>query len=204
MSRELPLITLQRMPVYLNYLKAMPASTKYVSSGHIAEDLGLGEVLVRKDLAFTNAVGKPRVGYVTEELIAAIEEVLCYNGKRPAVIIGYGALGKAILGYGGFGYYGIDIISAFDSDEKKVGQSPFGKPVHHISEAAQEIKKLGVKLAIICTPVQSAQEVANLLVSSGVKAILNFAPANLKTPEGVEVRQIDVAANLAILSSGIK
>ena len=204
MNRELPLITLQRMPVYLNYLKGMPEGTKFVSSGHIAESLGLGEVLVRKDLAFTNAVGRPRVGYVTGELIAAIEDVLCYNGKRPAVIAGYGALGKAILGYGGFGYYGIEIVAAFDSDEKKVGQSPFGKPVYHISSAAEEIKKLGVKLAIICTPVQSAQEVANLLIDSGVKAILNFAPVTLKTPEGVEVRQIDVAANLAILSSGIE
>ena len=204
MERELPLITLQRMPVYLNYLKSMPAGTKFVSSGHIAEALDLGEVLVRKDLAFTNAVGRPRVGYVTGELIAAIEEVLCYNGKRPAVIVGYGALGKAILGYGGFGYYGIDIVAAFDSDEKKVGKSAFGKPVFHISGASNEIPRLNAKLAILCVPATSAQEVANLLIDCGVKAILNFAPTTLKTPEGVEVRQIDVAANLAILSSGIK
>ena len=204
MSKELPLITLQRMPVYLNYLKGMPAGTKFVSSGHIAEALGLGEVLVRKDLAFTTAVGKPRVGYITEELISAIEEVLCYNGKRHAVIVGYGALGKAILGYGGFGYYGIEIVAAFDSDEEKTGLSPSGKPVYHISEAVGEIKKLGASLAIICVPAQVAQEVTDLLIKSGVKAILNFAPTTLKTPEWVEVRQIDVAANLAILSSSIK
>ena len=204
MNKELPLITLQRMPVYLNYLKSMPAGTKFVSSGHIAEDLGLGEVLVRKDLAFTTAVGRPRVGYLTEELISAIEEVLCYNGRRHAVIVGYGALGKAILGYDGFGYYGIEIVAAFDNDESKVGESPYGKPVYRISELVTEIKKLGASLAIICTPAQAAQEVANLLIDSGVKAILNFAPATLRTPAGVEVRQIDVAANLAILSSSIE
>lgn len=204
MNREIPLITLQRMPVYLNYLKSMPKSDKFVSSGHIAEALGLGEVLVRKDLAFTAAVGRPRVGYLTEELISAIEEVLCYNGKRHAVIVGYGALGKAILGYAGFGYYGIEIVAAFDSDEKKTGDNPYGKPVYHISEAAREIPRLNAKLAIICVPAASAQEVANLLIDSGVKAILNFAPTTLKTPEDVEVRQIDVAANLAILSSSIK
>ena len=204
MDRELPLISLQRMPVYLNYLKSMPAGTRFVSSGYIAEALGLGEVLVRKDLAFTSAVGRPRVGYSVEELIAAIEEFLCYNGKRSAVIVGYGALGKAILGYGGFGYYGIDIVAAFDSDAQKVGISPAGKPVYSIADAPKEIAKQGVKLAIICVPAQSAQEVADMLIESGIKAILNFAPVSLKTPEEVEVRQIDVAANLAILSSSIK
>lgn len=192
------------MPVYLNYLKGMPAGTRFVSSGHIAEELGLGEVLVRKDLAFTNAIGRPRVGYVTEELIAAIEEVLCYNGKRHAVIVGYGALGKAILSYGGFGYYGIEIVAAFDSNKEKLGVSPAGKPVYDIADARSEIPRLGAKLAIICVPAQAAQGVADLLIESGVKAILNFAPAPLKIPEGVEVRQIDVAANLAILSSSIK
>ena len=204
MSREIPLITLQRMPAYLNYLKGMPAGTKFVSSGHIAEDLGLGEVLVRKDLAYTAAVGRPRVGYITDELIAAIEDVLCYNGKRHAVIVGYGALGKAILGYGGFGYYGIEIVAAFDNDEKKAGISPSGKPVYGIGEALEKIPELNASLAILCVPASAAQEVTNLLIKSGIKAILNFAPATLKTPSGVEVRQIDVAANLAILSSSIE
>ena len=204
MDKELPLITLQRMPVYFNYLKGMPVGTRFVSSGHIAEALGLGEVLVRKDLAFTTAVGRPRVGYVTEELIAAIEEVLCYNGKRNAVIVGYGALGKAILGYGGFGYYGIEIVAAFDSDSTKIVEIHSGKPVYDIADAPKEIPRLNAKLAIVCVPAQAAQKVTDLLIESGVKAILNFAPTTLKTPEGVEVRQIDVAANLAILSSSIK
>ena len=192
------------MPVYLNYLKGMPAGDKFVSSGRIAEALDLGEVLVRKDLAFTNAVGRPRVGYLTEELISAIEDVLCYHGKRNAVVVGYGALGKAILGYDGFGYYGIEIVAAFDSDKKKTGESAFGKPVFCISEAEEQIPRLNAKLAILCVPASAAQEVANLLIACGVKAILNFAPTTLKTPGGVEVRQIDVAANLAILSSSIE
>lgn len=204
MDNDIPLISLQRMPVYLNYLKSMPAGTKFVSSGHIAAALDLGEVLVRKDLAFTSATGRPRVGYLVKELIAAIEEFLCYNGKRHAVIVGYGALGKAILGYGGFGYYGIDIVAAFDSDTDKTGEMPFGKPVYDIADARREIPALNAKLAILCVPANAAQEVADMLVESGVKAILNFAPTTLKTPDGVEVRQIDVAANLAILSSSIK
>lgn len=204
MDKEIPQISLQRMPQYLNYLKGMSASKKYVSSGHIAEALGLGEVLVRKDLAYTSATGRPRVGYVITELISAIEDFLCCNGCRNAVIVGYGALGKALLGYTGFTHYGIDIVAAFDSDEGKTGVSQSGKPVYGIDELSGKIAEHNASLAVVCVPAASAQHVCDLLTGCGIKAILNFAPMTLKVPDGVEVRQIDVAANLAILSSSIK
>ena len=40
-------------------------------------------------------------------------------------------------------------------------------------------------------------------MASGIKAILNFAPVMIKAPQNVVVRHIDVAANLAVLSSMI-
>lgn len=203
MDEKIPLISLQRMPLYLNYLKGMSANKKYVSSGHIAKALGLGEVLVRKDLAYTSANGRPRVGYVTVELISAIEDFLCCNGCRNAVIVGYGALGKALLEYGGFIHYGIDIVAAFDNDSQKTGLSPSGKPVYGIDELNKKISAHKAELAVICVPASAAQEVTDKLIGCGIKAILNFAPVTLKVPEGIEVRQIDVAANLAILSSTI-
>ena len=158
------------MPLYLNFLKGT-ADRKYVSSRHIAEALGLGEVLVRKDLAYTSANGRPRVGYVTEELVSAIEECLCCNGRRNTVIVGFGALGKALLGYDGFIHYGIEVVAAFDNNPARTGV---------------------------------LQEVCGLLIDCGIKAVLNFAPVTLKVPDGVQVIQIDVAANLAILSSSIR
>lgn len=181
----------------------MPDDRIYVSSGHIAGALDMGEVLVRKDLAYTSAVGRPRVGYLRTELIAALEEFLCCNGRRNAVIVGVGALGKAVLGYGGFSNYGIEIVAAFDSDSKKTGKEIAGKPVYDISEASGQIKNLKAELAVICVPAKHAQEVCGLLVKSGIKAILNFAPVMVRAPESVAVRHIDVAANLAILSSMI-
>lgn len=203
MDREIPQISLQRMPQYLNYLKGMSANKRHVSSGHIAEALGLGEVLVRKDLAYTSAVGRPRVGYVTVELIAAIEDFLCCNGRKNAVIVGYGALGKALLGYNGFSHYGIEMVAAFDNDREKINLSDTDKPVYFVGELNEKVKEYNAVLAVVCVPAASAQEVTDLLVNSGIKAILNFAPINLKVPDGVEVRQIDMAANLAILSSSI-
>ena len=203
MDKDIPVISLQRLPVYLNYLKSLPLDRRYVSSGNIAEALGMGEVLVRKDLAFTSAIGRPRVGYVVKELISALEDFLCCNGSRKAIIVGAGALGKAVLGYGGFKNYGIEIVAAFDSDKEKIGVSVAGKPVYDVNEAAREIEKLGAELAIICVPAKSAQAVADGLSACGIKAILNFAPVLIRAGGGVVVRNIDVAANLAVLSSMI-
>lgn len=203
MNKDIPVISLQRLPIYLNYLKSLPEDRIYVSSGLIAEALDMGEVLVRKDLAYTSATGRPRVGYVTKELISAIEDFLCCNGRRSAVIAGVGALGRAVLSYGGFRNYGIEIVAAFDSDPAKINSAIAGKPVYDIAEAENEVKRLQAELAVLCVPAEHAQEVANLLIKCGVKAILNFAPVMIKAPAGVAVRHIDVAANLAILSSMI-
>lgn len=203
MNKDIPVISLQRLPIYLNYLKSMPTEATHVSSRLLADALGMGEVLVRKDLAYTSATGRPRIGYIKSELISALEDFLCCNGRRNAVIAGVGALGKAVLSYGGFANYGIEIVAAFDSDPQKIGTLVADKPVYDINEAEKQIVKLKAELAVVCVPAKYAQSVTDLLVKSGVKAILNFAPVLIKTPEDVTVRHIDVAANLAILSSMI-
>lgn len=201
MTRDIPEISLQRLPIYLNYLKSLPEGDKYISSGAIAAALGMGEVLVRKDLAYTSSSGRPKVGYVRAELIAAIEEYLGCNKKKNAVLVGVGGLGSALLSYGGFSKYGIDIVEAFDSDPEKIGTTVGGKAVRGDDELASAVNKYGALLAIVAVPAVSAQQVCDCLAASGVKGILNFAPVQLKAPENVVVRNIDVAASLAILAS---
>lgn len=201
MKSDIPVTCLQRLPVYLNYLKSLSPDEKNISSGAIARALGMGEVLVRKDLAYTAAQGRTRVGYSLSELISALEEYLGCNDKKNAVIFGAGELGSALLSYGGFSNYGIEIVAAFDNDENKIGKEIAGKPVLNVSDAADGIERLGARLAVICVPAKRAQEVADILIKCDVRAILNFAPVLLRVPEGVTVRNIDVAANLAILSS---
>ena len=194
MKSDISVASLQRLPVYLNYLKTLDGAESYISSGAIARALNMGEVLVRKDLAFTSAQGRTRVGYKLGELITALEEYLGCNDKKNAVIIGAGGLGSALLAYGGFGNYGIELVAAFDNDPEKSGRDIAGKPVLGMEELARGVEEYAVKLAVICVP-------ADLLAECGVKKILNFAPALLTVPEGFIVRNIDVAANLAILSS---
>ena len=161
----------------------------------------MGEVLVRKDLAFTSEQGRTRVGYSRAELIAALEDYLGCNDKKKAVIFGAGELGKALMSYGGFSNYGIEIVAAFDNDNAKVGTYVGGKPVFDVENAAQKLAELSPRLAVICVPASVAQAVADVLTGCGINKILNFAPVLLRVPEGAIVRNIDVAANLAILSS---
>ncbi len=201
MKSDIPVTSLQRLPVYLNYLKSLDTREGYVSSGAIARALNMGEVLVRKDLAYTSAEGKTRVGYKLVELISALEDYLGCKDRKNAVIVGAGGLGSALLAYGGFSNYGIDVVAAFDNDSSKIGAEIAGKPVLDFNDAQNGINRLDVKLAVICVPSAHAQDVADALIDCGVKKILNFAPALLKVPESVTVRNVDLAANLAILSS---
>ncbi len=201
MKSDIPVTSLQRLPVYLNYLKSLDTREGYVSSGAIARALNMGEVLVRKDLAYTSAEGKTRVGYKLVELISALEDYLGCKDRKNAVIVGAGGLGSALLAYGGFSNYGIDVVAAFDNDSSKIGAEIAGKPVLDFNDAQNDINRLDVKLAVICVPSAHAQDVADALIDCGVKKILNFAPALLKVPGSVTVRNVDLAANLAILSS---
>ena len=201
MRSDVPITSLQRLPVYLNYLKTLGGGVTYVSSGAIARALGMGEVLVRKDLAYTSAQGRTRVGYLLSELIAALEEFLGCNDKKNAAIVGAGGLGSALLAYGGFVNYGIELVAAFDNDAKKIGTKIAGKPVLDAAEIESGITSHAVTLAVICVPAKHAQDVADRLVACGVKSILNFAPVLWRVPEHCVVRNIDVAANLAVLCS---
>lgn len=202
MNKDIPNFSLQRLPVYLNYLRALPEEGNlYISSGAIAKALGFGEVLVRKDLAYTSCVGRPKVGYVREELIAALEEFLCCNAQKNAVIVGVGGLGRALLSYGGFARYGINLAAGFDIAPEKVGATVAGKPILDVSEIGKACEEYGATLAIIAVPATGAQQIAETLARAGIKGILNFAPVQLSVGEGVNVINIDVAANLAVLAS---
>lgn len=203
MSRDIPEFSLQRMPVYLNYLRTLPddGTYNYISSGAMAQALGLGEVLVRKDLAYTGCAGRPKVGYPRVELIAAIEKFLRINDKKCAVLVGAGGLGSALLSYGGFENYGIELVCAFDTSPEKIGTYIGGKPVLSTDELNEGCKKYGAVMAIIAVPAPAAQQTAERLCAAGIKAMLNFAPAQITTGGDVKVINIDVAANLAILAS---
>jgi redox-sensing transcriptional repressor len=193
--------TLRRLPRYLSYLKSLePNAPEYISATGIAEALGLGQVQVRKDLAQVSNSGRPKVGYVTSQLITEIEAFLGYNNTHDAVIVGAGRLGQALLGHEGFRSYGLNILAAFDVAPEVIGTSDSGKPIFPMDRLDHICRRLNVRIGVITVPVSQAQDVCDKLVAAGIKAIWNFAPTHLYVPEGVLVQTENMAASLAMLS----
>ena len=197
--------TINRLPFYLDYLKNIFQKGQVnISSGAIASALGLGEVQVRKDLASVSSGGKPKVGYEIASLIKELEHYLGYKDTDDAIIIGAGKLGMALLDYPGFIDCGLNIIRGFDKDETKFGLSENGKVIEDVSNFEEFVKNSNVKIGILCVPKEYAQEVCDLMVNNGIKAILNFAPIHLHVPNDVIVKNENLAYSLALLSIELK
>ncbi len=192
---------LGRIPVYLKFIESLPQDVETVSATTIAKALGFGEVQVRKDLGAICGSGKPRIGYTVSDLKASLESLIdSRNGKT--VIVGAGKLGRALLDYGGFSDYGLDILAAFDTDVSQNNAS--GKPILPIDGLHDFCKENNVSIGVIAVPATAAQEVCDKLCQSGIKAIMSFAPCKLTAPEGVAIQYENMALSLAHLKTQIK
>jgi redox-sensing transcriptional repressor len=200
--QAIPVPTLRRLPSYLRFLKKVQAQGRdVVSCTHIADALGLDPTQVRKDLAVTGIVGKPRVGYHLPALVEAVETLLGWNNTTDALLVGAGSLGTALMGYEGFREYGLNIVAAFDVDPEKVGAEVHGRPVLHVDQLANLASRLHAHIGIITTPAAEAQRAADLMVAGGVRGIWNFAPADLEVPDEVILESVQLPASLAVLST---
>ena len=203
MSSNISKQTLQRLPLYLSYIKALPADApKNISATMIAEALQLNDVQVRKDLASVSSSGKPKVGYNVKDLVAELESFLGYDNVDDAIIVGAGSLGKALLNYGGFKAYGLNVLAAFDLCEEPVEFQ--GKTIFPIDQLESVCRRMNIHIGIITVPAASAQEICDSLVKSGVRAIWNFAPVHLVVPEGILVQNENMASSLALLSNHLR
>lgn len=193
--------SVRRLPSYLLIAKqAKDNGDQFISGTVIALELNLEPIQVRKDLAITGISGKPKRGYPVEPLIGAIEAYLNWDKRVDAVIVGTGNLGSALLGFPGFKQHGLHFVAAFDSDSAKIGKEKFKTPVYPIDELQSRISQLGVVVAVLTVPFAMAQDVADRLVSCGIKAIWNFTNAKLKTPDDVVVQNEDLSSGYAMLS----
>lgn len=203
-KKIIPKTTLGRLPRYLQYLKTLSASgCKTVSATSIAGNLSLGEVQVRKDLALVSGAGKPKTGYCVERLTQDVERHLGQNEMTSAILVGAGKLGKALLDYYGFREFGVDIVSAFDCNEKALNSSSASKPIMPLSDMKEFCKANNIRIGIITVGQGSAQSVCDALLECGVIAIWNFAPCNLNVPDGVVMKQENLALSLAHLKNQI-
>lgn len=200
----IPDATVARLPLYLRSLHVLAEDgVATVSSDELARLVGGGAgspAKVRKDLSHLGSYGTRGVGYDVPQLIDSISAELGLARRWSVVLVGVGNLGHALAGYGGFASRGFRIAALFDADPARVGELVSGLAVRPMDELADVVRAEGGAIGVIATPAEAAQDVCDRLVAAGVGSILNFAPTALAVPEGVDVRKVDLAVELQILS----
>jgi redox-sensing transcriptional repressor len=193
--------SIRRLPSYLHIIRqALRNGDQYISGTIIAQELNLEPIQVRKDLAITGIVGKPKKGYPVEALVGAIEHYLGWDQNHEAVLVGAGNLGSALMGYQEFQLHGLHIVAAFDTDPAKVGTSVHGVIVKSMVDLETGIRAMAAEIAILTVPSPFAQATAETLVAAGITSIWNFTNTKLKVPSEIVVQREDLSSGYALLS----
>jgi redox-sensing transcriptional repressor len=193
--------TIRRLSLYLRFLEEFEGQgIGTVSSGALASRGGTTSAQVRKDLSFFGSFGKRGLGYPVPELADRLRQILGLKRRYRVALIGAGKIGSALVQYRGFKQRGFDIVAIFDSDPGKVGRQWNGLTVLDIASLEKEVSRQAIDMAVLVTPADAAQAVADRIVALGVKAVLNFAPVQLHVPDDVVVKTVNLALELETLS----
>lgn len=202
--QKTPEPTLRRLPWYLAFLKIMKTKgTIVVSSTQIASAIGIDASQVAKDLSYVDIIGKTRVGYDVAELLDVLESFLGFNTRHRAIIFGAGSLGKALILDSGLSKYGLEVVAGFDVRSELVGTAINGITIYHPSQCCDLRGKLKAEIGILTVPADKAQEVTDLMMESGIKAIWNFTPFRVKVPENVVLQDTSLFSHLAVIFNSL-
>ncbi len=197
---RIPEATVARLPLYLRGLDRFPVGiAATVSSDELADLAGVNAAKVRKDLSYLGTYGTRGVGYDADFLRFEISRSLGLANTWPVVVCGIGNLGRALANHTGFTDRGFPVVAAVDSDPAKVGTVVDGVPVHHPDDLTRLVREHDIAVGVIATPAAAAQAAADSLVAAGIVSIMTFAPIVLVVPDDVDVRAVDLAAELQIL-----
>ena len=198
---EIPRKTIYRLSIYLRCLARLRENgIGTVSSEALATAAGVKSTQLRKDLACFGTFGTRGLGYDVAELSQKIADELGTSRLQPVILVGAGYLGLALLSYRGFEKEGFEIIAAFDAELRRKRDKEIKQPIYGMDKLREFAQTHGVKMAILTMPAAAAQEVANLLVNSGIAGILNFSPIVLFVSEEVMVNNVNLAIELENLS----
>jgi redox-sensing transcriptional repressor len=196
-ANRIPDIIIGRLPVYLRALQQL--SEKGIlttSSQELGEIIGISAAQIRKDISQFGEFGKQGTGYSIPFLIERLRNILKVDRVWEVVIVGMGDIGHALAHYNGFANRGFHINMVFDNDPEKVGQKVGEYEIFDTATLPEKVKQNKIKIAMLTVPASSAQEITDLLVKAGIKAILNYAPISLNVPGGVRVQYIDPVTHL--------
>ncbi|HMU62367.1 MAG TPA: redox-sensing transcriptional repressor Rex [Gemmatimonadales bacterium] len=193
--------TVRRLSLYLRFLEEFEGQgIETISSGALAGRGGTTSAQVRKDLSFFGSFGKRGLGYSVPELVQALRQILGLTRHYRVALIGAGKIGSALVQNRGFRRRGFDFVAIFDRDPAKIGQSLDGVPVEDVSQLEASLGRHRADIAVLVTPPEVAQSVADRLVALGIKSILNFAPLQLVVPADVTVKTVNLALELEALA----
>lgn len=197
---HVPEPTLRRLPWYLAFAKlVLKQGESYLSSTQIARNISVDASMVAKDLSYVKIAGKTRVGYDVKELVGVLEGFLGFTNSHQAFLFGVGSLGGALMHDNGLEQFGMEIMAGFDVKYELSGTSINHIPIHHIDRFVELQKQTGVNIGILTVPVEKAQEVSEVMVAGGIKAIWNFTPYRIVVPENIVVQNTSIYAHLAVM-----
>ncbi len=201
---NIPTPAVRRMSLYLRQLQILGASDhRMVSSRQLGEALGISDAQVRKDLAYFGQFGHPGVGYRVTELILRVRRILGTDRKSNVLLVGVGNLGRALMSFRGFTKRGFEVVAVFDEDPDKIGAviaGPTPLRILPLSQMPAAIREYSIRVGILAVPASAAQPVAEVMVTAGIRGILNFAPTALQVGEEICVSSVDLAVHLEQLS----
>ena len=198
---DLPPATVARLPVYLRELNLLSRTgVEVVSSGALAEAVGVGPAQLRKDLSHLGSYGTRGVGYDVAVLQAQLGREMGSAHEWPVVVVGIGNLGRALAGYSGFSSRGFRIVALVDPNPDLIGREINGIEITDLADLEGVVARTKAVIAVLATPAEAAQAVADRLVYQGVTSILNFAASVLTVPDRVTVRKVDLGQELQILA----
>ena len=196
-SNKIPDIIIGRLPVYLRALQRLSEKgIMTTSSQELGEIIGISAAQIRKDISQFGEFGKQGTGYSIPFLIERLRDILKVDRVWEVIIVGMGDIGHALARYNGFANRGFHISMVFDNDPEKIGQKVGEYEVFDTAILPEKVKQNKIKIAMLTAPASSAQEIADLMVKAGIKAILNYAPVSLNVPRGVHVQYIDPVTHL--------
>lgn len=201
MSLDIPDVVIERLPQYLRSLRALKnRNIALVSSADLGIESGVTPAQIRKDLSYFGKFGKQGQGYNVKALTDDLTRILGLDQSWPVILAGVGRLGKAILTYPDFTPEGFFIVSAFDSDPVIVGTDVAEITIRPVEQINEYIKENNIRIAILAVPGESASDLIDQLVQSGIRAILNYAPITPKVPDNVQIQNIDPVHSLQTMT----
>lgn len=200
-AEAIPQGVVGRLPVYFRYLSELDLKgVDRVSSAQLGEALDFTAAQIRSDLSYFGSFGQQGYGYNVSDLLHQVKQILGMNKKHSLVLVGAGNIGKAIGSYEWFRTEGFEIKAIFDVDPHLIGNIHGGCAIRPVDELLDYLQRHATDVGIIATPKEAGQEVCNLLVKGGVKAIWNFSPAHLDVPDEVVVEDIHLTDSLLRLA----